>query len=178
VQEDDITGVLVRRTGATEPSRRSFARQITAIDAITAFTEEVFSREGIDASLRYAVDFTLEERFTNMVKYSKNGDAEIDVVLSRISDGIEVRLTDFGVDPFDVTQSPDVDINRPIERRAPGGLGLHLIRRMVDSIDYQYIKERRESRITFRKTLAGPANAGSAQATTKNSPTKDTDAAN
>jgi phosphoserine phosphatase len=174
-QEDDITGVLVKRTGATEPSRRSFARQIAAIDDITAFTEEVFSREGIDASLRYAVDFTIEELFTNMVKYSKNGDAEIDIVLSRITDGVEVRLVDYGVDPFDVTQSPDVDISRPIERRAPGGLGLHLIRRMVDSIDYQYIKERRESRVTFRKTLAGPAESGPA---TNQSPRKEPDAAN
>jgi anti-sigma regulatory factor (Ser/Thr protein kinase) len=154
-QEDDITVVMVKRTGATEPSRRSFRRSIDALDDITAFTDEVFKREGFDDGLRYAVDFTIEEIFTNMVKYSKNGNAEIDISVSPISDGVEVNLIDYGVDPFDVTAAPDVDINRPIERRAPGGLGLHLIRRMVDSIDYQYIKERRESRITFRKTLSG-----------------------
>ena len=36
-----------------------------------------------------------------------------------------------------------------------GGLGLHLIRRLVDSWNYEYSKPARESRITFRKTLAG-----------------------
>ncbi len=154
-QEDDITVVMVKRTGATEPSRRSFRRSIDALDEITAFTGEVFKRAGFADELRYAVDFTIEEIFTNMVKYSKNGNAEIDISLSRISEGVEVNLIDYGVDPFDVTAAPDVDISRPIERRAPGGLGLHLIRRMVDSIDYQYIKERRESRITFRKTVSG-----------------------
>ena len=154
-QEDDITMVLVKRTGVTEPTRRSFRRSIDALADITSFTAEVFSAEKLDDSLRYAVDFTIEELFTNMVKYSQNGSAEIDISLSCISGGVEVNLMDYGVDPFDVTAAPDVDTSRPIERRAPGGLGLHLIRRMVDSIDYQYIKERRESRITFRKTTAG-----------------------
>ena len=38
---------------------------------------------------------------------------------------------------------------------SPAGLGLHLIRRLVDSWDYAYSKESRQSRITFRKTVAG-----------------------
>jgi len=45
----------------------------------------------------------------------------------------------------------------PIEQRNPGGLGLHLIRRLVDSMAYEYSQERRQSRITFRKTVAGQA---------------------
>jgi anti-sigma regulatory factor (Ser/Thr protein kinase) len=48
-----------------------------------------------------------------------------------------------------------VDINLPIEQRKPGGLGLHLIRRLVDCVDYEYSTESRQSRITFRKTQAG-----------------------
>ncbi len=154
-QEDDITVVLVKRTGLTEATRRAFPRDMAAIEAITVFTAEVFDREQIDASLRYAIDFTIEELFTNIVKYSKVGGSDVEIAIAKIDDGVEVSLTDHGVDPFDVTQAPDVDVSRPIERRAPGGLGLHLVRRMVDSIDYQYIRERCESRITFRKTLHG-----------------------
>ena len=49
----------------------------------------------------------------------------------------------------------------PIEQRAPGGLGLHLIRRLVDSIEYEYSEEARQSRITFRKTRRdAPPRAG------------------
>jgi anti-sigma regulatory factor (Ser/Thr protein kinase) len=68
--------------------------------------------------------------------------------------GVEVALTDYDVDRFDVTLAPDADINLPIEERKPGKLGLHLVRRLVDSLQYEYSSERRESRTTFRKTGA------------------------
>jgi len=82
--------------------------------------------------------------------------------MATVTGGVEVTLTDYDVEPFDVTQAPDADINLPIEQRKPGGLGLHLIRRLVDSIEYEYSKESRQSRITFRKTLAGQTDPGDA----------------
>lgn len=74
--------------------------------------------------------------------------------LKAVEGGVEVTLVDRGVERFDPTASPDVDIHAPIDERRPGGLGLHLIRRMVDSIDYRYSDATREGRITFRKTAA------------------------
>jgi serine/threonine-protein kinase RsbW len=73
-----------------------------------------------------------------------------------------VTLTDYDVEPFDVSRAPEVDVNLPIEQRRPGGLGLHLIRKLVDSLEYEYSKERRQSRITFRKTPAEPPGRGDA----------------
>ena len=164
-QEDDITMVLVKRVAAAETSQRSFTRSIDSLKNIVEFTEDFFVRQKIDASLRQAVDFTLEELFTNMVKYSKMSNATVNLALTKVAGGVEVTLTDHDVEPFDVTQWPEVDIDRPIEQREPGGLGLHLIRRMVDSIEYQYTKENRQSRIMFRKTLTGQPVSGGAPIT-------------
>jgi phosphoserine phosphatase RsbU/P len=159
-QEDDITVVLVKRDHAGEVMERAFRRSVDSLQEIVDFTSAAFARLQIDASLLQPVDFTVEELFTNMVKYSKMSDAAVNLAIGGIAGGVEVTLTDHDVDPFDVTQAPDVDIEMPIEQREPGGLGLHLIRRMVDSIEYQYRKDSRQSRITFRKTLTGQPAAG------------------
>ncbi len=111
------------------------------------------------------VDFTLEELFTNMVKYSPSGGAHVRIDLAPAPGGVEVTLTDYDVERFDVTQAPDANINLPLEQRRPGGLGLHLIRRLVDSMEYEYSHEERRSRITFRKTTAGGKVPGADAAT-------------
>lgn len=134
---------------------RTFGRSFDALPAIFAFTRDEFARQGIDASLLPTVDFAVEELFTNMVKYGKGTEAEVRIALRGLASGVEVTLTDYDVEPFDVTKVPDVDVSLPIEQRRPGGLGLHLVRRLVDSVEYEYSRESRESRITLRKTLAG-----------------------
>ena len=135
-------------------SSRAFRRSFDALAAIFAFTSDEFARQGIDESLLPTVDFAVEELFTNMVKYGKGTDADVRIGLKGLPDGVEVTLTDYDVEPFDVTKAPEVDVSLPIEERRPGGLGLHLIRRLMDSVEYEYSRESRESRITLRKTLA------------------------
>jgi phosphoserine phosphatase len=150
--EDDVTGVLVKRKSmpATGIFSASFARHVDELPRIVAFTAEAFERAGIDAGLRGAVDFALEELFTNMVKYG-GGDAPVRVELATVDGAVEATLTDSGVEPFDPTTAPDADVSLPAQARTPGGLGIHLVRRLVDELRYEYAPERRESRITFVK---------------------------
>ena len=138
----------------------NFRRSFGSLAEIFAFTEDFFARHGVEAGLLPTVDFTLEELFTNMVKYSPSGDAHVRIDMVTAPGGVEVTLTDYDVERFDVTQAPDANINLPLEQRRPGGLGLHLIRRLVDSMTYEYSKEERRSRITFRKTTAGGKGPG------------------
>jgi anti-sigma regulatory factor (Ser/Thr protein kinase) len=158
-QEDDITLVLVRREVLPAAAQWAFARDFGAIEQIFAFTREVFASHGIDPSLLPTVDLALEELFTNMVKYG-GGDTPVKISMDKIAGGVEVTLVESGVGRFDPGAAPEPDVNLPLEQRKPGGLGLHLVRRLVDSIDYAYDEQRRQGRITIRKTLGGKADAG------------------
>lgn len=141
---------------------RGFARAVDSLERIFEFTSDFFARASIDPRLLPTVDLVVEELFTNMVKYGTRpgAAAEIRIAMAAVEGGIEVEMVDAGVDAFDVTRAPDADTTLPIEEREAGGLGLHLIRRLVDSWSYDYSQARRESRVTFTKTLAGvPAGA-------------------
>ena len=141
---------------------RTFRRSFDSLDAIAAFTGAFFAGAGIDPRLRPAIDLALEELFTNIVKYGGASQAEVEIAMADIPGGVEVTLVDRDGAAFDVARAPDADLSRPIEERAPGGLGLHLVRRMLDSIEYEYLPERRLGRTTFRKTTGERRGSGMA----------------
>ena len=131
----------------------SFVRRIDALAEIFEFTTDAFARQGIAPALLPDVDLVLEELFTNIVKYGR-GQAPVAIEIAAIPDGVEVTLTEPEADRFDITAATPVDISLPAVQRRPGGLGLHLIPRLVDSVQYAYSGEERCSRIVFRKTGA------------------------
>jgi anti-anti-sigma factor len=135
-------------------STREFERSYESLNAMFAFSRESFSKDNLDSRLLPTVDLALEELFTNVVKYAKGTQSTVRIDIGKVPNGVEVTLTDRDVDFFDVTRTADVDISAPIEQRTPGGLGLHLIKKMVDFFEYQYLEESRTSRITFRATAA------------------------
>jgi serine/threonine-protein kinase RsbW len=136
--------------------RRSFARRIDALDDIVAFTSTALSTTRLDEAQRQTVHFAIEEFFINMVKYAAAGSLEITLEIDGEDGGVQVTLIDTGVDEFDPTKAADARIALPAEQRRPGGLGLHLSRRLVDSLDYEYIAQRREGRTRFVVKAASP----------------------
>ena len=131
--------------------RKEYRRSFDEIQRIVADTEQFFSQENIDPSLRLKVDLSIEELFVNMVTYDTETNRNILIEMRPIDNGIEVSLTDFDVDPFDPTQPRDVDIDAPLSERNPGGLGLFLVLKMADSIHYHYHDG--NSTITFRNCV-------------------------
>jgi phosphoserine phosphatase len=145
-QADDMTMVLVKRE---QPgARRAFRRSIESLAQMFAFTAETVMQAG----LRRTVDLVIEELFTNIVKYGRASDTMISIDIRRLGRGVRVTLTDPDAEYFDPQSAPPPDVGAPLERREPGGLGLHLVRELVDTLEYRYSLEERAGRITFSKT--------------------------
>ncbi|MFP6802407.1 MAG: ATP-binding protein [Pseudomonadales bacterium] len=124
-------------------------REINELERIVDQTSQFFETEGISQELKFVVDLAMEELFVNMVKYNTETDKQIAIELLSLPQGIEVSLTDFDVEKFNPTTRVEVDIEAPAQARTPGGLGIFLVLKMVDSIYYEY--KNRVSKITFRK---------------------------
>ena len=129
--------------------QKSFDRSLDSIADVYEFTEGVLVSGDIGEALRFPVHLAMEELFVNMVRYYPDNDNAIQLDVDANDGKVTVTMTDYNVDPFDVTQSRDVDIDAPLDERTPGGLGLHLIQTMVDNLQYDW--EDRRSTIRFTK---------------------------
>jgi anti-sigma regulatory factor (Ser/Thr protein kinase) len=132
------------------PEQR-FGRSFGSLDAIFGFVEGFLDGEGIDTDPSFEIQLVIEELFTNMVKYSRDGHQDIAISLEREGPRLVIRLRDFDVEPFDVTRVPTADVDQPITERTRGGLGLHLVRQVADDFRYDY--RDRNSTITVIKRL-------------------------
>jgi serine/threonine-protein kinase RsbW len=127
--------------------RQKFKRSFNELQNIVTMTETVFRKQGLEPSLRNVVDLATEELFVNMVTYNTESSEDILIEMKPHAVGLEVSLTDYDVERFDPTRAAKVDVDAPLSERAPGGLGLYLVLKMVDSIHYEY--RNRQSKITF-----------------------------
>jgi len=119
---------------------RKFPKEIKSLDMIFEFISEFFDKHKIDKQLAISVNLAVEEIFTNMVKYNKESNDDISINLEIRQHELVLSLTDFGVAPFDLTGIEKVDINQSLEERTVGGLGLHLVRNMIDDLSYKFEK--------------------------------------
>ena len=133
-----------------------FERRIESLAEMVAFASTALAGQAIDAGPRSAIDFAIEELFTNMLKYSPSGTNPVEIAIECGGGSVQVSLVDTDVEPFDVTAAPDADVGLPLQQRRPGGLGLHLVRRLVQALSYEYRAATRESRICFRVPLRRP----------------------
>jgi serine/threonine-protein kinase RsbW len=133
------------------PMEQVFPRQVGALEDIFAFLGAFIDRHGIDSETSYAIRFSAEELFTNMVKYNRGTTSGITLEIG-VDDGVvRMQLIDRGVDPFDPSSLDAVDVDAPLEERVPGGLGIHLVRALVDDLSYAYAD--REMKVTVTKRL-------------------------
>jgi serine/threonine-protein kinase RsbW len=127
--------------------QQKFKRSFDELQNIVTMTEVLFQEEGLPPGLRNVVDLATEELFVNMVTYNTESNEDILIQMSPHEHGVEVRLTDYDVERFDPTVVGPIDVDAPLDERTPGGLGLYLVLKMVDSIHYEY--RNRQSTITF-----------------------------
>jgi serine/threonine-protein kinase RsbW len=98
---------------------------------------ECAREQGVDEKKIGKIELALEEALVNICKYSypdEPGDAEVSCKQDNCRFIIEI--VDSGI-PFDMTSLPPPDVTSSIEERKIGGLGIFLIKKMVNDVSYR-----------------------------------------
>ena len=106
------------------------------MEAVTAFCGE----HDLGGEVDLEIQLVLEEAVTNSMRHGFVDDGEHSVEVRMAVEGKELVLevTDDGI-PFNPLERAPVDVDAPIEERTVGGLGIHLIRNLMDEVDYDRV---------------------------------------
>jgi anti-sigma regulatory factor (Ser/Thr protein kinase) len=130
-----------------------YKRQLSSLERIYQQIESFLNKNLLDPNLLFPLNLAIEELFVNMIKYNINNTNDILIKFEKQKNTIVITLTDFNVDPFDIRKKDPYDSNQSIEKRPIGGVGIHLVNKIMDEIQYQYDAKDRKSTITLTKDL-------------------------
>ena len=155
-QSDDLSMLAIRYTRLQHLVR--FQKGITLVNNIeqmpqlTAYVDSVCEEMEFDDVTTMQMNLAIEEAVVNIMNYAYPKGEQGDIrILAQASDQcLKFTISDSGM-PFDPTTRRAVDTTLSVEERPIGGLGIHLITQLMDSINY----ERKDNKniLTLRKKL-------------------------
>jgi serine/threonine-protein kinase RsbW len=117
----------------TIPARLEYLRK--SLDLVSSCARD----QGFDQNKILEIELAAEEALVNIFNYAykgREGDVEIICKLDN-SNNLIIEITDSG-EPFNILSVADPDIRADISERQPGGLGVFLMKKLMDSIQYRY----------------------------------------
>lgn len=132
--------------------RLTLPNDIETIPQLNEFIDGFCEERGIDFDITMRLNLAIEEAVVNVMSYAypKGTVGNVDIEVEADEDYITFVIRDSGV-PFDPTQKDEVDTTLSVEERQIGGLGIHLVRTIMDVINYEYTNH--QNILTLRKKL-------------------------
>ena len=135
-QSDDLTMLFIHYV----PSERRLVlkNRIDQISLLPEFVNEAVKASALAPEMADRLNLALEEAVANVISYAypegTAGEVQVDVALT--DRALSFTVTDSG-QPFDPTAREEVDTDADLENRSVGGLGIHLIRQIMDEVRYE-----------------------------------------
>lgn len=128
-----------------------FPAKLEQLDDVLAFAEERMDECGFSMKAVMQVSLALEEAFVNVANYAyPDGKGEAELLTASDDNALTFILSDGGI-RFDPTAREDPDITLPAEERSIGGLGILMVKKIMDEVSYRY--ENGRNVLTMKKNI-------------------------
>jgi sigma-B regulation protein RsbU (phosphoserine phosphatase) len=155
-QSDDLTMLAINYSHRHNDNGKQWMltlpNDVSQTPRLAEFVEQVCEAVGLATTDTMQVNLAIEEAVVNVMNYAypKGQEGIIDILAEANDSRMKFTITDGG-QPFDPTTMAEVDTTLSAEERSIGGLGIHLIRRYMDSINYERIDNK--NILTLRKKI-------------------------
>lgn len=129
-----------------------FKNEISEIEKLPAIMTRLHTQWQVDTALCMGIRMALDEALTNVIMYAypEENPCEICLQITKEGNVLSFKISDNGI-PFDPTLMPDVDTTTSAEDRKIGGLGIFMIRQIMDEVSYLRLEN--TNIFTFKKTI-------------------------
>ena len=111
--------------------------RIENYDDLCSWILETREKWNISRELANKLDICVEEAFANIIRYAYSENSGMfEVEFKKIDENIIMEFRDEGIE-FNPLEKPDPVLNLPPEKRALGGLGIFLMKKMTDKVVYK-----------------------------------------
>jgi sigma-B regulation protein RsbU (phosphoserine phosphatase) len=157
-QADDVTVMAVSFAGPTNDAPSigldlTVANRIDEIDRVNESFNEFAKEHDVPESTRRRMNLVFDELLNNIVSYAFEGEEEhqIEISISLSGECLKVTIADDGLpfDPFKESTPPHAELS--IDERPIGGVGVHLVRNVMDASSYERISDKNV--VTLEKKL-------------------------
>lgn len=120
-----------------------------SISEVSVFLDDCVEVFSVPLKIGYSLKVVADEIFSNIVYYS--GAKNADILFRNDADRITLVFEDDGK-PYNPLESEEPDITAGVEDRKIGGLGLFMVKKMAESVVYEYIAGRNRMSVILSKT--------------------------
>ena len=134
-QFDDITMLCIEFKGNGRKAEISLTPDAESVKTVAEFLDNTLEAWEIPMKVVSKLQIVADEIYSNIVRYSQAKNAKVTAVQNGTV--LSLRFEDDGK-PYDPTTAAEPDITASAEEREIGGLGIFIVRNMMDSMDYRY----------------------------------------
>ncbi|MEN6602287.1 MAG: ATP-binding protein [Bryobacteraceae bacterium] len=132
---------------------------LAELERLTGWLDTFCESHGVDDAMHYHINVAVEEVVINAIKHGRCHPqaGAIEVNLTLAGDELQIEVIDTGVS-FNPLELPPPELDADIAKRKIGGLGVHLVRSLMNRVEYERLEGRNRLRLT--KRISGANDAG------------------
>jgi len=129
-----------------------FVAKFDMLDEIREFVGDIAGKGGFNSKEVYNIQLATDEAASNIIEHAYEGvsDGLLEISCGIKNDVITIVLVDHG-EPFDPSVVPTPDLKADLSERKIGGLGIFLMRKLMDEVHYDAEPDKNRNTLTMTK---------------------------
>ena len=137
-QFDDLTMLCIELKNKENKNSITVDADVDKLQDVMDFVDAFLEENNCSFKVQTMIDLSVEELFVNIANYAYgDGKGTAEISVKKNGDAVEITLKDSGV-PYNPLEKEDPDTSLSAEERTIGGLGIFLVKKNMDDIQYEY----------------------------------------